>query len=177
MLRTDKNHFEISLIENLQRQDLNPIEEAEAYEKMIREYQYTHEMLAEAVGKARATISNILSLNQLPEALKKECSRANIPKRALVEIARLETDKQKMALFNKLKMQGLTSDDVREMTRKEKSKTIRSRREIFNTRVDGLSSYLTKIKLGAWSVEDRERAMTNLRALKNIIDNILAEQG
>lgn len=174
MLRTDKNYFEISLIENLQRQNLNPIEEAEAYEKMIKEYKYTHEMLAAAVGKARATITNILSLNQLPEVIKQECSRANIPKRAMIEIARLETDKQKMALFEKLKMADLSSDDIRKISRKKKNQTIRSRREIFSTRINGLASYLTKIKLDAWSGEDREKALENLQALKNIIDNIMA---
>lgn len=176
MLRTDKNYFEISLIENLQRQNLNPIEEAEAYEKMIKEYKYTHEMLATAVGKARATITSILSLNQLPETIKQECARAHIPKRALIEIARMGTDQQKIDLFEKMKQGVLTSVDIREISSKKKSQTIRSRREIFSTRISGLASYLTKIKLAAWSGEDRDKALENLQALKTIIDKIMAEQ-
>jgi ParB family chromosome partitioning protein len=62
--------FELSLVENLQREDLNPIEEAEAFTRLIREYGYTQEQLADRVGKDRATVANALRLLKLPETVR-----------------------------------------------------------------------------------------------------------
>lgn len=62
---TDKEIMEISLIENIQREDLNPIEEAEAYESLISEYNLKQEEVAERVSKSRSTITNSLRLLKL----------------------------------------------------------------------------------------------------------------
>lgn len=67
---SDKDTFEIALIENIQRQNLNAIEEAEAYEKMIVEYAYSHEALAKKIGKSRSHISNLIRLLALPVGVK-----------------------------------------------------------------------------------------------------------
>jgi ParB family chromosome partitioning protein len=61
-----KDAFELALIENVQREDLNPIELAEAFERLVREHGYTHEALAERLGKDRTTIANALRLLKLP---------------------------------------------------------------------------------------------------------------
>jgi ParB family chromosome partitioning protein len=61
-----KNAFELALIENVQREDLNPIELAEAYDRLVREHAYTQEALAERLGKDRTTIANALRLLKLP---------------------------------------------------------------------------------------------------------------
>ncbi len=62
--------FEMALVENLQREDLNPIEEAEAYQRLIGEFEYTQEALAEQVGKERSTVANALRLLKLPAAVR-----------------------------------------------------------------------------------------------------------
>ncbi|GAA4724423.1 ParB/RepB/Spo0J family partition protein [Brevibacillus fulvus] len=67
---TDQQLMEIALIENLQRENLNPIEEAEAYEKLMRQYSYTQEALAQRVGKSRPHVANIMRLLQLPEKIR-----------------------------------------------------------------------------------------------------------
>ena len=59
---TDKEYMEVALIENIQREDLNPIEEAEAYAKLINEYDMTQEKLAAIVGKSRSAVANNLRL-------------------------------------------------------------------------------------------------------------------
>lgn len=61
-----KDAFELALIENVQREDLNPVELAEAYERLVREHGYTQEALAERLGKDRTTIANALRLLKLP---------------------------------------------------------------------------------------------------------------
>jgi ParB family transcriptional regulator, chromosome partitioning protein len=67
---TDNESFEIALIENIQREDLNPVEEAEAYKRLIEEHGLTQEELAARVGKERSTVANSLRLLRLPEAIK-----------------------------------------------------------------------------------------------------------
>ncbi|MBQ8790144.1 MAG: ParB/RepB/Spo0J family partition protein, partial [Ruminiclostridium sp.] len=67
---TDQQTQQIALIENLQRENLNPIEEALGYKELIEKYDMTHEEVAKVVGKARASISNALRLLDLPEAIR-----------------------------------------------------------------------------------------------------------
>lgn len=67
---TDDDALEIALIENVQREDLNPLEEARGYERLIREFQYTQEEIGESVGKSRSHIANLLRLLKLPEQVK-----------------------------------------------------------------------------------------------------------
>lgn len=66
---TDQAALAIALIENIQREDLNPLEEAEALKRLLEEFSMTHQQVADAVGKSRATVTNLLRLNELnPEA-------------------------------------------------------------------------------------------------------------
>ena len=66
-----QENIELSIIENIQRQDLNPIEEANAYAKIIDEYNYTHTELAKKIGKSRSYITNYIRLTTLDDALQK----------------------------------------------------------------------------------------------------------
>ncbi len=88
---------ETALIENLQRKDLNCLEEAEGYERLIREFNYTQEELARRVGRSQAAIANKLRLLRLPEKVKENISREIISERharALLGLAR-EADQLK----------------------------------------------------------------------------------
>ena len=66
---TDREALEFSLIENIQREDLNPIDEAKGYRRLLDEFGYTQEAVADAVGKDRATVANLLRLLTLPEEI------------------------------------------------------------------------------------------------------------
>lgn len=68
---SDNDALEIALIENLQREDLNAIEEAEGYQRLIDEFGHTQEVLAEHLGKSRSHVTNMLRLNKLPASIKK----------------------------------------------------------------------------------------------------------
>jgi ParB family chromosome partitioning protein len=67
---SDQAAMAIALIENIQREDLNAMEEAEALRRLLEEYRMTHQQLADAVGKSRATVSNLLRLNELAAEVK-----------------------------------------------------------------------------------------------------------
>jgi ParB family chromosome partitioning protein len=66
----DRSTLEIALIENVQREDLTPLEEAEGYARLMAEFDYTQETLAERIGKSRSAIANLLRLRGLPEAVR-----------------------------------------------------------------------------------------------------------
>lgn len=66
----DKEIIEIALIENIQREELSVIEESEGFERLIKEFGYTQEQLAEKLSKSRSHIANLLRLNQLPQSIK-----------------------------------------------------------------------------------------------------------
>ncbi len=68
---TDEQVLEVSIIENIQRENLNVLEEAEAYHRLIKEFHYTQEKVAKKIGKNRSTIANLLRLRSLPDEIKK----------------------------------------------------------------------------------------------------------
>jgi ParB family transcriptional regulator, chromosome partitioning protein len=105
---------EIALIENLQREDLNPLEEAQALQKLKEKYGYTHEELGQAVGKARTTITNLLKLNDLPKKIKDECLTSNIASRSLLlELTRIDNPKKQLSLWKEAKERGVTIREAR----------------------------------------------------------------
>lgn len=87
---TDQQLMEIALIENLQRENLNPLEEAEAYDKLIAHHDYTQEQLAKRIGKSRPHVANMLRLLQLPDSIRKMLAAAELTMghaRALLVVA------------------------------------------------------------------------------------------
>ncbi|SMC72773.1 chromosome partitioning protein, ParB family [Desulfocicer vacuolatum DSM 3385] len=75
---SDEQVLEVSIIENIQRANLNPLEEAEAYHRLITEFKYTQEMVAQKIGKNRSTITNFLRLRKLPEVISQSLSKNQI---------------------------------------------------------------------------------------------------
>jgi ParB family chromosome partitioning protein len=89
----DNELLEIALVENLQRKDLSPFEEADGYKALQERHGYTHEQIADAVGKSRVTITEALSISRLPDRVQEECRRADIGSRSfLLELGRLKDE-------------------------------------------------------------------------------------
>ncbi len=74
----DRAAIAIALIENIQRENLNPLEEAQALDRLIREFELTHEQAAEAVGRSRAAVSNLLRLLELEDSVKAMVERGEL---------------------------------------------------------------------------------------------------
>ncbi len=86
---TDQQALEIALIENLQRKDLTAFEEAEGYRTLIDKYQYTHDQVAQAVGRSRVTVTETLQILKIPDTVRDLCRHADITaKGILLEIAK-----------------------------------------------------------------------------------------
>jgi ParB family transcriptional regulator, chromosome partitioning protein len=94
---------ELALIENLQRENLRPIEEAEGLASLMESYGYTQEALSEVVGKSRVTVAETLRLNDLPEPIKEECRALDIPKLMLLQVVRVEDEGERQQLWEDVK--------------------------------------------------------------------------
>lgn len=172
---TTGNPAEIALIENLQREDLRPVEEAEALQKMMREYNYTHAQLAGAIGKGRSTITEMLTLNKLPEIIKDECRRAdNFPRRLLVEIAKQEDEEKMIELFEAVKKQDLNSSDLRKLTRKRKERRQKTSGEIAIQKTRGLIKTLQELNLDSMEESERIELLKMLGELKQMLNDLLS---
>jgi ParB family chromosome partitioning protein len=124
MTVSDQELLEIALIENLQRKDLTPIEEAEGYAALQEKYRYTHEEIARAVGKSRVTVTETLSLTSLPDTVKDRCRRADInSKSLLLELSRMPSEREMLAALDRHASGApVTRDEVRELRSGDKSK-------------------------------------------------------
>lgn len=97
---TDQQVMEIALIENVQREDLNAIEIANAYQGLVEQFQFTQEELSVKVGKSRSHIANFLRLLQLPEEVKQHVSRGTLSMGHARAIVGVKDDKTKKELAN-----------------------------------------------------------------------------
>jgi len=119
----DDEIIEVALIENIQRKDLTPFEESEALHSLAERCGYTHEDMAKRLGKSRTSITESLSLNNMPDEVKNLCRLADISSKSLLlEIVR-QGDPQKMvALIEKMGRDGgVTREAVRKQTAKPKA--------------------------------------------------------
>ena len=122
--------IELALIENLHRKDLHPFEEAEGYSGLAERYGYTQQQIADAVGKSRVSVTEALSLLDIPEDIREECRRADIGARSvLLAIGRLkDPDAMREAIAQAAS--GSTRDDLR-ARKKEEAGGRRQRRFAF----------------------------------------------
>jgi ParB family chromosome partitioning protein len=107
-----KQMLEIALIENLQREDLNPVEEARAYKKLMTEFNYTQEELARRIGKSRPSVANTIRLLSLPERVIEALEVGKITSgqaRPLLGISNKEVQEK---AFKKIIEEGLTARDA-----------------------------------------------------------------
>jgi ParB family chromosome partitioning protein len=116
---SDAEMMELALVENLQRKDLTPFEEADGLRVLADKYGYTHEAMAEKLGKSRSTITESLSLAAMPEDVRQLCRRADIQSKSiLLQIVR-QVDREKMlALVERLGREGATRTEARRLTQK-----------------------------------------------------------
>ena len=103
----DRAALAISLIENIQREDLNPLEESEAFQRLIEEFDLTHQQIAEAVGKSRTAVSNLLRLNELESEVKALLEKGTLGMGHARALLSLEPEKQ-VSLANKVADEGLS---------------------------------------------------------------------
>jgi ParB family chromosome partitioning protein len=123
----DEDSLELSLIENIQRQDLNPIEEARAYQYLIDKFKVTQDRLGEVLGKSRASVTNALRLLKLPQEIQEEIRKGRISfahGRALLE---LDDQNQQRRLTQEVIAKGLSIRELENLIKTHRPKTTKQR--------------------------------------------------
>lgn len=117
---SEKECFVISLIENLQRSDLNPIEEAKGYKRLMIEFNLTQEDLAKTLGKSRSTIANITRLLSLGQNIQDAISEGKITEGHARAIASIDDPMKQRLLMERIINQQLTVRDVEKISKNSK---------------------------------------------------------
>jgi ParB family transcriptional regulator, chromosome partitioning protein len=118
----DAETLEIGLIENIQRKDLTAFEEADGLHRLATQFEYTHEDVARKIGRARSSVTETLSLLNIPDGLRKKCVEQGIASKSLLlQIARQPTEKKMVEMLRRILQGGLTRDEARRERREEQS--------------------------------------------------------
>jgi len=120
-IKNNAEMMELALIENVQREDLNPIEEAEGYAILNSEYKMSHEDIAKSIGKKRVTVSNSLRLLRLPIEIRKSIKSGHISAGHGRALLQLKTDKLIKSIFKKIIDESLSVRQVEAIVKKKSS--------------------------------------------------------
>ncbi len=120
---SDAEMLEISIVENIQRADLNPMEEAEAYHRLVIEFGLTQEQAAARVGKSRSAVANFLRLRQLPELIKATIMDAQLSMGHARALLGADTPAQQNAAWRAILSKGLSVRQTEELIKRLKNAT------------------------------------------------------
>lgn len=136
----DRGMAEMALVENLQRKDLNPVEEGMAYRKLMDTYGLTQEEVSEKVGRSRPYIANMLRLLDLPEEVQDFLSSGKLTAGQARPLLGLGSDAEKISLARRIVKEGLSARQVEELARAGKPKKAKEKEK------DPISEYLKAIE-------------------------------
>ncbi len=129
----DNEAMEIALIENLQRKDLDIFEEADGLQALADIHSYNHEQISAKIGKARSTITEILSIAKIPQRAREIIHEAGgFGRSTIVEIAKLKTDAEMIRFTQDIAERRLTREDTRDLAKFLKGKTKKQKYYVYN---------------------------------------------
>ncbi len=154
----DKETLEIALIENIQRKDLTPFEEAEGLLLLQQRFGYTHERISTVIGKSRTTVTETLLINDIPDRIRAMCREAGISnKSVLVQIARAGDEEAMEGIVRSVAAGELTRDDVRKQTAAPKKTAGRPKNFVWQVKDKSLP-FSVNLAFRKANVEKREIA-------------------
>jgi ParB family chromosome partitioning protein len=174
------DHQEIALIENTQRENLNPVELAQALQSLKDQKSYTQETIGELIGLAKSTVSGILSINTLPDEVLDEAKAIReVPQWVLIECAKPKGKKAKVNKWKKLKESGLTQGAYRKEKTKKKSSDAKPEFNLNNNLrfIKTASTQMKKlitVPVNEIQDEDKTKLKTELEQLQEKLSQMLA---
>lgn len=171
----DDDANEIALIENLQREDLTALEEAEGLGAMVARYGYTHQALAQLLHKSRPYVSNTLVLTRLPAEVKAELHRyPAISREILMTIARQESESEMLKLWRRVKLANISVHKFRESRRPDRTGS-RAREVMAAAR--RINRKLRDFQIQSLEDEERQKLARVLRRTRKRVDHLLLAIG
>lgn len=132
---TDAEMLEMSIVENIQRENLNPMEEADAYQRLIDEFGLTQEQAAARVGKSRSAVANFLRLRHLPETIKTSIVEGQLSMGHARALLGADTSAQQNAVWRAITRKGLSVRQTEELI-----KRLRKAAEVVERKKNGVDS-------------------------------------
>lgn len=165
----DRAVAEIALIENLQRKDLTAFEEADGLQVLVDRFGYTHEEVSKKIGKSRSTVTEALTIANLPSDIKEQCRRADIlSKSLLLQVVRQDGIDAMRQFIARVANQGLTRDEARKVRAK---KTARS--QPFSYRYQAANrEFVLEVKFRRSSVSQEELIKAMQLAIEEVSQRI-----
>jgi ParB family chromosome partitioning protein len=166
----DAETLEIALIENLQRKDLTPFEEADGLARLAEQFEYTHEEIARKIGKSRTSVTELLSLRVIPEDVRRECLESGVnSKSMLLQIARQPTPSKMQEMVDRISRGHMTRDEARRARRQEQGTAPRPEPYVFTYRA-GDESFTIRLQFRKSHVSTAELQSALREALASIED-------
>jgi ParB family chromosome partitioning protein len=129
----DNEAMELTLIENLQRKDLDAFEEADGLCSLADNYGYSHEEISKKIGKARSTVTEMISISKIPDEVREFCKEFDIMSRStLVEISKQKRKDDMIKLLYEIKNRELRREDTRELSKKLSGKVKKISHFVYN---------------------------------------------
>lgn len=172
----DNEALEITLIENIQRKDLNLFETAFSFKSLMEIYGYTHQDIGQKIGKSRVTVTEMMRLTDLPPDIIKKCQELNIESKTfLLELVKLEDRQKMMNMLEKYAEKPFSRDMIKELRKNKKPEKIKNKKQAFRFKfisVDKAIKIDFRIKPDAY---DRQKFIGALEQLiKDIKDDKVA---
>jgi len=171
----DAETLEIGLIENLQRKDLTPFEEAHGLARLGEQFDYTHEDIARKIGRSRSSVTEALSIGNIPAPVRKYCLEKGIlSKSLLLQIARQPNDKKMIGMARRIVQSGLTRDQARKERREEKVSGPRPQPFVFQFRPQG-EAFNLRLQFRKSQVT-RDELIATLRSILSALEHEEVEE-
>jgi ParB family chromosome partitioning protein len=166
----DQAVAEIALIENLQRKDLTAFEEADGLFMLIERFGYTHDEVAQKIGKSRSSVTEALAIAGMPSDVRDQCRRADISSKSLLlQVVRQPGGEAMRNFVKRIVERGMTRDEAREARRK---KHTRAQPFIYRFQAPG-REYALELRFRRSEVGREEIA----RALAEVLNQLQAPEG
>jgi ParB family chromosome partitioning protein len=140
-----EKQLEVSIIENIHREDLNPVEIALAYQRMSSEWNYTQQDIAEKVGKDRTSVTNYLRLLKLPQEIRDSLVEENLSMGHARALLALEEPEVQLAAFRQIIDKGLSVRNTEKLVNRMKEKPPRAQRRLEDPDLQALQEEMLKM--------------------------------
>lgn len=167
----DQLMMEISLLENLQREDLNPIEEALAYQNLLNHLNLTQEELAKRLGKSRPHITNMIGILRLPEKVRVMLEEGKLSYSQARTISKLSSEEEMIELAEKTLTDSLNTREIEKKTQEIKNPEKKKINAEYKALEEKLSDYFgTKVKIGKKKIEINYNNTPDLNRILEILN-------
>jgi ParB family transcriptional regulator, chromosome partitioning protein len=166
--------MEIALIENLQRKDLDLFEESDGLQSLINLYGYNHQQVSEKIGKARSTITEILSISRIPASVREIIKSSGAFSRGtIIEIAKQKTDEDMLKLVKEIAERHLTREDTRDLSKHLMGKLKKLKYYVYNFVPEDTDRFRLRLEFKKQSISQSEI----IEVLEDIIRRLKAKEG